>query len=93
MEIKKIMERAGISKPGIAFAYIHDGLDELAHIAEALIHEQDIDIEEGVRYYDIPRYVRKLTDIRIKGHDNEDNEYQSIPRAMHPPGKEDSDGV
>jgi len=93
MTIKEIMERSGMTVTGRAVAYIKDGLDEMAHILRDKISETDINIVESTRYYNIPANSLKITDIRVLGHANEESKYRSVPRMMHPPETEDSDGV
>ena len=93
MKVKELMERVGIVETGRALAYIKDGLDEMNMISETHVNVERIDITADQRYYDIPRDVIKITDIRCKNHLNTKDEYRSIPRSMFKPPTEDADGV
>ena len=93
MTVNELMERVGMTQTGRALAYIKDGLDEMNMVAETHVRVDRIDISEKQRYYDIPNDAIKLIDIRCKNHDNANDEYRSIPRSMHKPATEDSDGV
>ena len=93
MTVNELMERVGMTQTGRALAYIKDGLDEMNMVAETHVRVDRIDISEKQRYYDIPNDAIKLIDIRCKNHDNANNEYRSIPRSIHKPATEDSDGV
>lgn len=87
------MERLGINQTGKAIAYIKDGLDEINMMGETHVNVERIDITKNQRYYDMPMDAIKIIDIRCKNHDNANNEYRSIPRSIHKPPTEDSDGV
>ena len=93
MKVKELMERIGMTETGRAIAYIKDGLDEMNMQSETHINVERIDITADQRYYDIPRDVIKITDIRCKNHLNTKDEYRSIPRSMFKPPTEDADGV
>ena len=92
MTIKELMERVGMTETGRAIAYIKDGLDEMNMLAETHVTTQRIDINKDQRYYDLPKDVIKVTDIRCKNHLNTKDEYRSIPRMMFKPPTEDADG-
>lgn len=93
MKVKELMERAGIGQTGRAIAYIKDGLDEMNMTSETHVTTQRIDVVKDQRFYDLPNDTLKIIDIRCKNHDNNKDEYRSIPRTIHPPATEDSDGV
>ena len=93
MKVRELMERVGINSTGRAIAYIKDGLDEMNMMAETHVNVERIDITKNQRYYDMPMDAIKIIDIRCKNHDNANNEYRSIPRSIHKPPTEDSDGV
>ena len=93
MTVNEIMERVGIAETGRAIAYIKDGLDEMNMIAETHVRVDRIDINKNQRFYDMPNDSIKLIDIRCKNHDNANDEYRSIPRSVHKPSTEDSDGI
>jgi hypothetical protein len=92
MKVQEIMERAGIQQTGRAIAYIKDALEEMNMISETNIDTERINIVSGQRFYDLPRNMIKLLDIRCKDHNNEDSTYRSIPRMIHEPAIEDTDG-
>lgn len=93
MKVNELMERLGINQTGKAIAYIKDGLDEINMMGETHVNVERIDITKNQRYYDMPMDAIKIIDIRCKNHDNANNEYRSIPRSIHKPPTEDSDGV
>ena len=92
MTVKEIMERVGIKQSGRAMAYVKDALDEIALASPTHVNVVSIDIYKDQRFYDLPREAIKVLDIRCKHHDNEKSLYQSIPRSIHEPMTEDSDG-
>ena len=92
MTVKELMERVGITETGRAIAYIKDGLAEMNMRVETHVDVERIDISEDQRYYNLPRDVIKVTDIRCKNHLNTKDEYRSIPRMMFKPPTEDADG-
>ena len=92
MKVQEIMERAGISQTGRAIAFIKDALEEMNVISETHINTERIDITEGQRFYDLPKDMIKILDIRCKHHNNEDEKYRSIPRSIYEPEIVDSDG-
>ena len=93
MKVKELMERVGMAETGRAIAYIKDGLDEMNMTGETHVRVDRIDINKNQRFYDIPNASLKLIDIRCKNHDNANDEYRSIPRSIHKPSTEDSDGI
>lgn len=93
MKVKELMERVGMTQTGRAIAYIKDGLDEMNMTSETHVTTQRIDVVKDQRFYDLPNDTLKIIDIRCKNHDNNKDEYRSIPRTIHPPATEDSDGV
>ena len=92
MKVKEIMERAGTTETGRAIAYIKDALAEVNVLSETHVTKERIDITADQRFYDIPKDCVKVLDIRCKHHNNEDEKYRSIPRAMHEPTIVDEDG-
>ena len=92
MKVQEIMERAGINETGRAIAFIKDALEEMNVISETHINTERIDITEGQRFYDLPKDMIKILDIRCKHHNNEDEKYRSIPRSIYEPEIVDSDG-
>ena len=93
MNVKKIMERAGLTETGRAIAYIEDALEELNLISETHIKTSRMDIKENKRFYELPNEVIQIKDIRMKNHFNSKGEYRSIPRLVYKPIIKDSDGV
>tara|TARA_R110002020_G_scaffold442960_1_gene654196 strand:- start:1227 stop:1508 length:282 start_codon:yes stop_codon:yes gene_type:complete len=93
VKVKELMERVGMTQTGRAIAYIKDGLDEMNMTSETHVTTQRIDVVKDQRFYDLPNDTLKIIDIRCKNHDNNKDEYRSIPRTIHPPATEDSDGV
>ena len=92
MKVQEIMERAGINETGRAIAFIKDALEEMNVISETHINTERIDITEGQRFYDLPKDMIKILDIRCKHYNNEDEKYRSIPRSIYEPEIVDSDG-
>jgi hypothetical protein len=92
VKVKELMERVGMTETGRAIAYIKDGLDEMNMIAETHVTTERIDITENQRFYDFPRDMIKVIDIRCKNHGNGRDEYRSIPRTISKPPTEDADG-
>ena len=93
MDVKKIMERTGLTETGRAIAYIEDGLEELNLISETHIKTARINIESGKRFYELPNEAIQVKDIRMKNHFNSKGEYRSIPRLIYRPRIKDSDGI
>ena len=92
MKVQELMERAGVNQTGRAIAYIKDGLEEINMLAETHIATARIDIVKAQRFYDLPKDMIKMLDIRCKNQLNGDNEYRSLPRAIGKPTSKDSDG-
>ena len=92
MKVKEFMERVGISETGRAIAYIKDGLEEINILAETHVQTERIDITDGQRFYEFPKDMIKVLDIRCKNHLNRDDEYRSISRMVGEPITEDTDG-
>ena len=86
------MERVGVVDTGRALAYIKDGLEELNMISETHFTTERIDITKDQRFYDFPKDMIKVLDIRCKNQLNADNEYRSIPRMIGEPVRKDADG-
>ena len=93
MTVQELMERVGIRQTGLAIAYIKDGLEEMNMISETHIAEAKIDITQDKRYYTFPADYIKITDMRVKNHLNNRDEYRSIPRMVGEPATEDGDGI
>ena len=93
MDVKKIMERVGLTETGRAIAYIEDALEEINLISETHIKTARINIESGKRFYEIPNEAIQIKDIRMKNHFNSKDEYRSVPRLIYRPIIKDSDGV
>ena len=77
MKVQEIMERAGISATGRSIAYIKT---------------ERLDIVNNKRFYNFPKNMIKILDIRCKNHDANDGTYKSIPRTIYEPATEDTDG-
>lgn len=92
MKVQELMERAGVNQTGRAIAYIKDGLEEINMLAETHIATARIDIVKDQRFYDLPKDMIKMLDIRCKNQLNSDDEYRSLPRAVGKPTSKDSDG-
>ena len=93
MTVMEIMERAGSRKTGQSFMFIKEALNEIATITPTHTKTLRIDIVSGKRFYEIPKSVLNLLDIRCLDHYNDTNTYKSIPRVVYEPGIEDTDGV
>ena len=92
MKVDQIMERAGIQQTGRAIAYIKDALEEMNLISETHVRTERINLVANQRFYDFPNEMVKVLDIRCKDHNNDSGEYRSIPRMIHEPFTEDTDG-
>ena len=92
MNVQEIMERVGTNSTGRAIAYLKDALEEINMLAETHITTARIDIVKDKRFYDLPKDMIKMLDIRCKNQLNGDNEYRSLPRAIGKPTSKDSDG-
>ena len=92
MKVQELMERAGVNQTGRAIAYIKDGLEEINMLAETHIATARIDIVKAQRFYDLPKDMIKMLDIRCKNQLNSDDEYRSLPMAVGKPTSKDSDG-
>jgi hypothetical protein len=92
MDVKKIMERAGLTETGRALAYIEDALEEINLVSETHVTTTRIDVSKNKRFYEIPNEAIQVKDIRMKNHQNSKGEYRSIPRLIYKPMIKDSDG-
>ena len=86
------MERAGMNETGRAIAYIKDALEEMNMMTETHITSEKFDITKDQRFYNFPRDMIKVLDIRCKNHLNSSDEYRSIPRIVGDLINKDSDG-
>ena len=92
MKVQELMERVGVTQTGRAIAYIKDGLEEINMLAETHITTARIDIVKDQRFYDLPKDMVKMLDVRCKNQLNGDDEYRSLPRAVGKPTSKASDG-
>ena len=93
MTVLEIMERVGSNETGRMIAYIKDGLREINMISETHINTERFDITKDQRFYEFPKDMLKVLDIRCKNHLNVDDEYRSIPRMIGEPLRKDADCV
>ncbi len=93
MRVKEIMERLGMQETGRAIAYIKDALEEMNMLTEIHTRIERIDISENQRFYELPKDMIKMLDVRMKNHLNSKDEYRSIPRMIYKPVIKDSDGT
>ena len=93
MTVSEIMERVGVKETGKAIAYIKDAMEEINTIAETHMTTQRIDITKDKRFYDLPKDLIQVKDIRVKNHLNSKDEYRSIPRLIYKPTIKDADGI
>jgi hypothetical protein len=68
MTVSEIMERVGVKETGKAIAYIKDAMEEINTIAETHMTTQRIDITKDKRFYDLPKDLIQVKDIRVKNH-------------------------
>ena len=92
MTVQELMERVGVTDTGRALAYIKDGLEELNMLSETHVTTERINITKDQRFYDFPKDMLKVLDIRCKNQLNVDDEYRSIPRMIGEPLRKDADG-
>ena len=93
MKVRELMERVGSTQTGKVIAYIKDGLEEINTISETHITTERINITLGKRFYELPKDMIKLLEIRAKNHLNSKGEYRKIPRLINEPLITDKDGV
>ena len=93
MTVKELMERTGMVETGRAVTYIKDGLEEINVFAETHARVERIVVTANQRFYQFPKEMIKVIDIRMKNHRNSKGEYRSIPRLLNPPIIKDEDGV
>jgi len=85
------MERVGMAETGRAIAYLKDGFEELA-MMELLDHKvAKQDLRKDETFYQLPVDSLAILDIQIQGHNNQDNEFRSIPRLVYEPTFKDTD--
>lgn len=66
MTVLEIMERVGSNETGRMIAYIKDGLREINMISETHINTERFDITKDQRFYEFPKDMLKVLDIRCK---------------------------
>ena len=93
MKVQEFMERVGTTSTGRTIAYLKDAMEDINLYSETHIEQDNLSIVSGQRFYDFPQQMIKMVDIRVKGHDNNQDAYRSIPRLMNEPKVKDSDGV
>mgnify|MGYP003137407447 CR=1 FL=1 len=93
MKVLEVMERAGVTDTSRVVAYIKDALAEINMISETHITTERFDITANQRFYEFPKDMVKVLDIRCKNQLNVDDEYRSIPRMIGEPTRVDADGV
>ena len=93
MKVLEILEKAGVEFTGRGISYIKDALEEMNMESETHTKTVRIDINNGQRFYKLPNEAVKILDIRCKDHNNVDGSYKSIPRSIHEPEIEDTDGI
>lgn len=92
MTVKELMERVGVTDTGKAIAYVKDALEEINSIAETHLATVKLNITKDKRFYDIPKDVMQIKDIRCKNHRTSKDEYRTIPRSIYKPLVKDGDG-
>jgi len=93
MKVKELMERVNSNATGRIIAYIKDGLEEMNTISETHVTTERIDITKDQRFYELPKDLIKVLQVRAKNHLNNKDEYRQIPRLVHEPKIVDADGV
>ena len=93
MTVKELMERVGVKETGRVVAYIKDGLEEINVFTETHSRVERLDVTANQRFYEFPKEMVKVIDIRRKNHRYSKGEYRSIPRLLNPPIIKDEDGV
>ena len=91
MTVQEIMERVGVTDTARAVAYIKDALEEMNMLSDNHFNTERFDITEDQRFYDFPKDMVKILDIRCKNHLNADSEYRAIPRMIGEPVRKDAD--
>ena len=67
------MERVGVTDTARAVAYIKDALEEMNMLSDNHFNTERFDITEDQRFYDFPKDMVKILDIRCKNHLNADS--------------------
>ena len=93
MKVLEVMERVGVTDTSKVVAYIKDALAEINMISETHIATERFDITANQRFYEFPKDMVKVLDIRCKNQLNVDDEYRSLPRMIGEPTRVDADGV
>ena len=70
-----------------------DAMEDMNIYSETHVEQTNINISSGQRFYELPQQMVKMVDIRVKGHNNNQDSYRSIPRLMNEPKIKDSDGI
>tara|TARA_R100000655_G_scaffold1668_3_gene6412 strand:- start:7258 stop:7539 length:282 start_codon:yes stop_codon:yes gene_type:complete len=91
MLIKEMMERVGTNESGRFYAYLTDALLEVNTIATLKESTAEVSIVKDQRAYDLTYDQTFITDVRVKGHQNDDGKYRSIPRLASRPLNDDAD--
>ncbi len=93
MKIEDFVERVGGDGTtfGRIIEYLKDGIVEMELENENHITTSIQDIELNQRQYSFPTDMIKVLDIQIRGHQNNDDEYRSIPRMVEPPVNKDDE--
>ena len=60
-------------------------------IAETHVTTERIDITKDQRFYELPKDLIKVLQVRSKNHLNNKDEYRQIPRLVHEPKIVDAD--
>ena len=90
MTVKEMMERSGVSKTGLALAWIKDAIHTIksSHGEEIKVNKQNI--IDGEREYILPLDMVALKSISVK--DTVDSKYKKIKRlSFDPVVSEDTD--
>ena len=93
MLIKEMMERVGTNESGRFYAYLTDALLEVNTIATLKEDTAEVNIVKDQKSYTLTNDQIFITDVRIKGHKNDDNKYRSIPRLASRPLDDDADMI
>ena len=87
------MERCGTNETGRVIAYVKDGLEEINMLTEVNTTLERFDLIKDKRFYELPRDMVKVLEVRAKNHLNSKDEYRRIPRLINKPWVPDGDDV
>ena len=93
MTLTQLMERLGTRDSGRVVRYLEEALEYLNMNYETNIKLLDLNLTKDKRFYELPRDMVKVLEVRAKNHLNSKAEYRRIPRLINKPWVPDGDDV